>query len=101
MRVIVFFDLPMESTQERREYGRFRKYLLKGGFLKLQKSVYSKLMLNATASSAIMENVRKNKPAAGLVQMLTITEKQFARMEFVLGQSTSNQLDSTERLVVL
>ncbi|MFZ3100596.1 MAG: CRISPR-associated endonuclease Cas2 [Desulfitobacteriaceae bacterium] len=101
MRVIVFFDLPMESTQERREYGRFRKYLLKSGFLKLQKSVYSKLMLNATASSAIMENVRKNKPAAGLVQMLTITEKQFARMEFVLGQSTSNQLDSTERLVVL
>lgn len=101
MRVVVFFDLPMESLQERREYGRFRKYLLKSGFLMLQKSVYSKLVLNTTAASAIMENVRKNKPAEGLVQMLTITEKQFSRMEFVLGESTSNILDSTERLVVL
>ena len=100
MRVLVLFDLPMESSQEKREYAHFRKFLIKNGFLMLQKSVYSKLALNGTAANVIMDSVRRNKPAYGLVQMLAITEKQFSRMEFVLGQSHSEVLDSTERLVV-
>lgn len=43
MRVIVFFDLPTETNAQRREYTRFRKKLLKSGFLMMQESVYSKL----------------------------------------------------------
>lgn len=39
MRVIVFFDLPVTSVTERREYARFRKYLIKSGFLMMQESV--------------------------------------------------------------
>ncbi len=31
MRVILFFDLPMQSYQELREYTRFRKFLIKEG----------------------------------------------------------------------
>lgn len=33
MRVIVFFDLPTKTKKDRREYTRFRKYLVKGGFV--------------------------------------------------------------------
>ena len=33
MRVIVFFDLPTLSAEDRREYTKFRKFLIKGGFL--------------------------------------------------------------------
>ncbi len=101
MRVLVFFDLPSVTSQEKRMYRRFRKHLLDTGFLMLQESVYCKLALNTTVAEAIMKNVRKNKPAYGLVQMLTITEKQFRKMEYVIGTSTSNVLDSDERLVIL
>lgn len=101
MRVLVLFDLPMESLIQRREYSRFRKYLIKSGFLMMQKSVYTKLALNATASNAIMEAVRENRPTEGLVQMITITEKQYARMEFVIGEGNSIVLDTTDRVVVL
>ncbi len=101
MRVMVFFDLPMETSAERREYTRFRKHLIKSGFMMIQKSVYAKLALNGTAANIIMESVRKQKPLEGLVQMLTITEKQFSKMEFVIGGLTSDLLDSTDRLVVL
>ena len=101
MRVLVFFDLPMEELEEKREYNRFRKYLIKSGFMMMQKSVYTKLALNATASTVIMEAVRANKPHYGLVQMITITEKQYSRMEFVLGESTSIVLGTTDRLVIL
>ena len=83
MRVIVFFDLPTLTSENRREYVRFRKFLIKNGFLMMQESVYTKMALNQTAATSIVENVRKNKPLEGIVQMMTITEKQYNRMEYV------------------
>lgn len=101
MRIIVFFDLPTLTNKDKKEYIRFRKHLIKSGFIMMQESVYSKLALNTTVAGAIVSNVRKNKPAAGLVQMLTITEKQFSKMEFVVGKRSGQVLDNDERLVVL
>lgn len=101
MRVMVFFDLPVETKAERREYSRFRRALVKDGFLMMQESVYCKLALNPTAARAIMDSVRQKRPAKGLIQMLVVTEKQFARMEFVLGESTTQIIDNEERLVIL
>lgn len=95
------FDLPVESGEQRKDYTRFRKFLLKNGFLMLQKSVYCKLALNNTVVKGIVENVRKNRPAEGCVQLLTITEKQYAKMEVIVGTIKSEILDSDERLVIL
>ena len=64
-------------------FTQFRKMLIKSGFLMMQESVYSKLALNTTVSGAIVNNIKKNKPKTGLVQILVITEKQFSKMEFV------------------
>ena len=88
MRVIVFFDLPTTTKSERHEYAKFRKFLIKSGFMMMQESVYSKIALN--------QNV-----ATGLVQMLTVTEKQFAKMEMIVGKSHSSVVDSDERLLIL
>ena len=48
-----------------------------------------------------MENIRKNKPADGLVQVLKITEKQFGKMEFIVGTKKSEILDTDERVVII
>lgn len=101
MRVIVFFDLPVQTVEQRREYTQFHKNLIKNGFIMMQESVYCKLALNMSAASAIMENVRRNKPPEGLVQMLVITEKQYARIEYVVGESQSEIIDSDERTIFL
>lgn len=101
MRVIVMFDMPSISSSDKREYRCFRKFLIKSGFVMIQESVYSKLALNATAGDAIIANVKKNKPDRGLVQMLVITEKQYAKMDFVVGISKSEVITSDERLVIL
>lgn len=74
MRVLVFFDLPVTTSENRRAYVHFRKFLLKNGFLMLQESVYCKLALNSTAVNAIVENIHKNKPEEGVIQLLTVTE---------------------------
>lgn len=101
MRVLVFFDLPVVTGENKREYRRFRKYLLKNGFLMLQESVYCKLALNGTAVKTIVDGVHKNKPDEGLIQMITITEKQYSKTDIVIGDIKSEVLNSDERLVVL
>lgn len=101
MRILVFFDLPVITSENRRAYSKFRKHLLKSGFMMLQESVYCKLALNGTVANAIIENVHKNKPDQGLVQLLMVTEKQYAKMDIIVGDVKSEVLDTDERLVVL
>lgn len=101
MRVIVMFDLPVGTSAERREYSVFREYLIKSGFCMMQESIYCKMAVNSTMADTIVNNIRKNKPKYGLVQVLRITEKQFASMEFIVGQSKMDVLDTTERIVIL
>ena len=101
MRVIVFFDLPVETLENKRNYRQFRKFLIKKGFMMLQDSVYCKIALNQTVANAIVGAVKSNKPDDGLVQMVVITEKQYSRMEYVVGEKQSSIIDSDERLVIL
>jgi len=101
MRILVMFDLPVETSTDRRMYRQFRKFLIQNGFLMLEESVYIKLVLNQTSANLLMKHIRKNSPPEGLVHMLTITEKQFSKMETVVGQVKSTVLDSTSRTVIL
>lgn len=101
MRILVMFDLPVISVAERKEYARFRKYLIKSGFLMIQESIYCKLSPNSTLADAVIENIRKNKPEKGLVQVLRVTEKQYTKMEIIVGEGKSDVLSSDERLVIL
>ena len=80
MRVVVMFDLPITTAQGRREYSKFRKYLIKSGYIMMQESIYSKLAQNDTAAEALVDNLRKNKPIDGLVQVLKLTEKQYSKI---------------------
>lgn len=101
MRVIVFFDLPTETSTDRRNYRKFRRFLVKGGFMMIQESVYAKLALNSTQVSQIINDVKSAQPEKGLVQILSVTEKQFSKMEIVSGKCSSNVVDSDERLLIL
>lgn len=101
MRILVMFDLPVGTAVERRNYQVFRKFLIKSGFLMLQESIYCKIAQNSTMADYIIESVRKNKPRSGLVQLLKVTEKQYSRMEYIVGESKSEVLDSDERLIIL
>lgn len=101
MRVLVFFDLPTITASDRKSYTKFRKYLIKSGFMMEQESVYSKLAVNSTAADAIADKIRKNSPEKGLVQLMRVTEKQYSKMEFIVGKRNGDVLDTDERLVIL
>lgn len=101
MRILVLFDLPVISSDDRRAYRHFRKAMLKKGFIMLQESVYCRMVLNKTMAEQVLDSIKREKPEKGLVMSLMITEKQFERMELITGEFTTDMVDSDERVVFL
>ena len=101
MRILVFFDLPTETLENKREYRRFHKLLIKNGFLMMQESVYCRMLLTPNASKSVVDVLRKHRPAEGIVQVMTVTEKQFAGIEYITGEKYSEIIDSDERVIIL
>lgn len=101
MRMMVFFDLPTETGEDRRNYRLFRKSLIKSGFIMLQESVYCRMISSPSVEQSVKNSVNKSKPPKGIVQLLTVTEKQFSKMEYIVGNSTSDVIENTDRVIVL
>ena len=102
MRLIVFFDLPVGTSSQRKNYAQFVKFLKKNGYLMMQESVYSKLAINDKVASSLVCKLRENKPDEGLVQVLKVTEHQYAGMQYIVGGPLeSSELDDTNELVIL
>lgn len=102
MRLVVFFDMPVLTAAQRKRYAQFRKFLIKDGYLMVQKSVYSKLAINDAAASGAIGRLKKSRPAEGLVQVLKVTEKQFATMACIAGEERPHdEMGTTDEFVVL
>jgi CRISPR-associated protein Cas2 len=90
VRVMVMFDLPVETKAQIRTYTRFRKELIKHGFLMMQYSIYIKSCLNKEAAQGSINNIRRFLPRDGHVRSLVITEKQFEKMAILVGEEDRN-----------
>lgn len=101
MRTIVFFDLPNIYSQDKRNYNIFRKYLIKEGFIMMQESVYSKITLNSQQSQALVERIKRKAPKKGIIQLLTITEKQYSQIQYIIGTNNNKIINSEDRLIIL
>ncbi len=102
MRTIVFFDLPVQTRRQRRIYTTFRRWLISEGYIMLQLSVYSKIFNNRDAATKHIRKIRANAPAAGAVRVMLVTEKQYARMEIIIGGKTRQEEEiTTDPIIVL
>lgn len=101
MRMIVFFDLPVLTAEDRRNYRYFRKTLIKNGFIMMQESVYCRMLTSPSMESSCKKLLHDNKPPKGMVQSLCVTEKQFVKMDYVVGEYRSDIIDTEESLVIL
>lgn len=101
MRIIVFFDLPTETPIDKRNYRKFRKTLINNGFFMMQESVYCRMVLNMSIGQSVINILKANRPPKGCVEILTITEKQFSKIEFITGKSETDVVTSDERLIIL
>lgn len=99
--MILMFDMSTETVEERKAYRKFRKFLLSEGFIMQQFSIYSKLLLNNSANKAMIDRLQANNPKKGNITLLTVTEKQFARMIYLNGERDMSVANSDKRLVFL
>lgn len=101
MRTIIFFDLPNIYTNDKRNYTKFRRFLINEGFIMMQESVYSKLMMNSQQIQLLIQRIKRNAPKKGIIQILNITENQYAQIEYIIGSNNTKILDNEERLVII
>lgn len=101
MRMILMFDMPTETANDRKLYRKFRKFLIDEGFIMHQFSVYSKILLNGSAKSAMITRLKKHTPKCGLISLLTVTEKQFSRMVYLSGERDDSVANSDARIIFL
>ncbi|GEO75223.1 CRISPR-associated endoribonuclease Cas2 [Levilactobacillus namurensis] len=101
MRLMVMFDLPMETSKERRAYRKFRKALIQEGFFMMQYSVYVRVCADSKAAAAIERRLAHIVPTNGLVQTVMMTEKQYQGMHFIAGNPKEDILNSAERTVII
>ncbi len=86
MWILVFFDLPTDTKQARRQYTDFRKSLLEDGFFMMQYSVYIRHCASKENTSVHTQRIRCNVPPDGEVRIFVSTDKQFERMEVFHGK---------------
>ena len=101
MRLMVFFYLPTETSENRRNYRRFRKNLIANGFCMRQESVYCRMVINEAMAKSVVARIESFKPPQGMVCAMIITEKQFAGISFIVGDMKSDVVTTEQSLVIL
>lgn len=100
MRLLLFFDLPIITSQEKRNYLLFRKAIIEMGFSMVQYSVYSKIVLNHTQKESVEKQIEAICPK-GDIALISLTEAQFQRTRWFSGKTKSDLLQTFDRLVVI
>jgi len=87
MWLVAMFDLPVDTVQARRAYARFRKDLIKEGFMRLQYSVYARYCVSEEVSGVHRQRIKVSLPEEGEVRVVTLTDHQFGKMEVYVGKN--------------
>ena len=91
MRLMVLFDLPVVTKDERRAYAQFRRFLLNDGYDMIQFSVYGRILNGTDAEEKHMKRLLNSLPPEGSIRVLTVTEKQYASMKILVGLPISHK----------
>ena len=103
MRMIVIFDIPTLTKEQRRTYTEFRDNILRDGFIMIQYSVYSRFCRNDTEYLKLLRRIKTYAPRdIGETRVFKMTEKQYQNMAiFSSTQKADEKLLSSNPLVII
>lgn len=100
MRIIIMYDLPNNNSDENKDYTKFRKNLIKNGYIMMQFSVYIKCLNVKTKFKNEVKKISKFIPPQGNIRVLSITEKQYQDIIYLNGESNINEkVNNTQRYI--
>ena len=100
MWMIVLFDLPVVTPEERKTASRFRKALLDQGFHMSQYSVYYRLLPGKEALDGYVKDIQAQLPPKGKVDVLTITDKQYEGIISFSGKTKEKNKQNPTQLLL-
>ncbi len=86
MWLFAMFDLPVNKPDLRREYAQFRASLLKQGFSMLQYSIYVHYVASEDSEETLRRKVHAALPSHGQIRIVSVTDRQFEKMEVFVGK---------------
>ena len=92
MWMMVMFDLPTETAEERHKATRFRDFLLDTGFEMAQYSVYMRFTGTKENSQKYVHMLKENNPRTGDVCILFFTDYQFGEIMHLDKNKASSNL---------
>lgn len=98
MWILVFFDLPTETKEDRKAYTTFRKRLQEDGFKMFQFSMYIRHCTSQDNAATHIRRVKGMLPERGNVGILSITDKQFGSIQLYLGKEVQESRQSMPQL---
>ncbi len=93
MWLMIMFDLPVETKENRRDYRHFVENIVDDGYIRIQFSVYGRPCMTEENTAVHQARVINWIPPAGEVRILKFTDKQWERMTVFRAQ----KLNTTER----
>ena len=99
MWLMIFFDLPVVEPQQRRQATQFRNFLLNDGYIMLQYSVYARICKGQEGVEKHLNRTHSSLPKKGSIRALQVTDKQYARMQILLGNLVPEERTDGQQLL--
>ena len=85
MRILIMLD-PTNKYGTKGAYTQFRKFLASDGYLRLGPELFMRITPNRKSAEKHLRRVVPYAPPTGTVRVLTLTEKQFAKVNYLAGE---------------
>jgi CRISPR-associated protein Cas2 len=83
--LLVSFDLPVGTREQRKRATDFRDFLIDDGYLMVQWSVYARSCVSFARQETHLERLKKNLPPEGAVRAWFVTRAQWERSFVIHG----------------
>lgn len=84
--LLVGFDLPVGTQEQRKRATGFRNFLVEDGFSMIQYSLYARPCVSFARQETHINRVRANVPEEGHVRILFVTRAQWERAFVIQGR---------------
>jgi CRISPR-associated protein Cas2 len=84
--LLVAFDLPVKTAEQRKRATDFRKFLLDDGYQMIQFSVYARPCVTFARQETHLRRLRLSVPPEGAVRAIFITKAQWERAYIMHGR---------------
>jgi len=100
MWIMVMFDLPTTTKEERRAYTQFRDFLLDQSFVMSQYSIYLRHTTGRAQTAPIIKRIESVVPLEGKVDILQFTDRQYGDIVSLRGRRRRDSRENPDQLVM-